>query len=109
MLLGCYRCLRAALQCQGARFHQGGEEAEEADLEHIASDVRHELIISSESKVLRTCIPQQPDGQTSSCLRVQLSSGENIRCSLLPKPPASPCSEPPEGSGSVFFPHELIR
>jgi hypothetical protein len=55
---------------------QGGvsrsEEAEEADLEHIASDVQHELIISSESKVLRTCIPQQSDGQTSSCLRVQL-------------------------------------
>ena len=74
MLLGCYRCLRAALQGQGARFHQGGEEAEEADLEHIASDVRHELI-SSESKVLRTCIPQQSDGQTSSRLRVQLGAG----------------------------------
>ena len=52
----------------------GGEEAEEADLEHIASDVQHELI-SSEPKVLRTCIPQQPDGQTSSRLRVQLGVG----------------------------------
>ena len=51
-------------------FIRGGEEAGEADLEHIASDVQHELI-SSESKVLRTCIPQQSDGQTSSRLRVQ--------------------------------------
>jgi hypothetical protein len=76
MLLGCYRCLRAALQGQGARFHQGGrEEAEEADLEHIASDVQHELI-SSESKVLRTCIPQQSDDQTSSCLRL-VACGSN--------------------------------
>jgi hypothetical protein len=29
-------------------------------------------LISSEPKVLRTCIPQQSDGQTSSGLRVQL-------------------------------------
>jgi hypothetical protein len=45
-----------------------------ADLEHIASDVQHGLT-SLEPKVLRTCIPQQSDGQTSSGLRVQLDVG----------------------------------
>jgi hypothetical protein len=59
------------LQGQGARFHQGEEEEEEeVDLGHIASDAQHELM-GLEPKALRTCIPQQSDGQTSSRLRVQ--------------------------------------
>jgi hypothetical protein len=62
------------LQGQGARFHQGEEEEEEVDLGHIASDAQHELI-GLEPKVLRTCIPQQSDDQTSSRLRVQLRVG----------------------------------